>query len=111
MFIQITQVWVHYFKLFNRVQSTQDEKARFIKGNELKLTQIELFSFFFFKRVLVCIHERISALVAGSPNAYFAKENFNNLDVEMEHLVSVKYICIYLNNKKLSQLKLYFGKP
>ena len=50
IFIQITQVWPHYFKLFNRVQSTQDEKARFIKGNELKWTQGELFSFLFFKR-------------------------------------------------------------
>ena len=50
-FIQITQVWAHYFKLFNRVQSTQDEKARFIKGNQLKLTQVEIFSFLFFKRV------------------------------------------------------------
>ena len=38
-------------KLFHRVQSTQDEKARFIKGNELKLTLVELFSFLFFKRV------------------------------------------------------------
>ena len=37
--------------MFNRVQSTQDEKARFIKGNELKLTQVELFSFLFLKRV------------------------------------------------------------
>ena len=51
MFIQITQVRVHYFKSFNREQSTQDKKARFIKGNELKLSQAELFSFFFFKRV------------------------------------------------------------
>ena len=52
MLIRITQVWVHYFKSFNRVQSTQDEKEHFIKGNELKLTHIELFSFLFFKRVL-----------------------------------------------------------
>ena len=43
MFIQMTQVSVHYFKSFNRVQSTQDEKARFIKGDELKLIQVELF--------------------------------------------------------------------
>ena len=35
VFIQITQVRAHYFKLFNRLQSTQDEKVRFIKGNEL----------------------------------------------------------------------------
>ena len=39
VFIQITQVRAHYFKLFNRVKSTQDEKARFIKRIELKLTQ------------------------------------------------------------------------
>ena len=50
-FIQRTQDWVHCFKSFNRVKSTQDEKARFIKGNKLKLTQVELFSFLFFKRV------------------------------------------------------------
>ena len=43
VFIQITQVRAHYFKLFNQVKSTQDEKERFIKGNELKLTQVELF--------------------------------------------------------------------
>ena len=46
---QITQIWVHYFKSFNRLQSTQDEKARFIKGNELKLTQVNLFSFLFLR--------------------------------------------------------------
>ena len=50
LFIPVTQVWTHYSKLFYRVQSTKDEKARFIKGNELKLTQVELFSFLFFKR-------------------------------------------------------------
>ena len=50
VFFQITQVWVLFFKSFNRVQSTQDEMARFIKENELKLTQVELFSFLFFLR-------------------------------------------------------------
>ena len=29
--------------MFNRVQSTQDEKARFIKGNELKLSYFHCF--------------------------------------------------------------------
>ena len=29
--IQINRVWAHYFKLFNRVQSIQDEKARLWK--------------------------------------------------------------------------------
>ena len=51
MFIQITQIWVHYFKSFYKVEKSQDEKTRFIKGNELKLTQVELFSFLFFKWV------------------------------------------------------------
>ena len=37
--------------MFNRVQSTQDEMACFIKGNELKSTQVELFPFLIFKRV------------------------------------------------------------
>ena len=35
--------------MLNRVQSTQDEKARLIKGNDLKLAQVGLFSFLFFK--------------------------------------------------------------
>ena len=48
-FIKITQVWVHYFKTLSRVELTQDENVHFIKGNELILTQIELFSFFFLR--------------------------------------------------------------
>ena len=36
---------MHYFKSFSLVKSTQDEKACFIKGNELKLTQVELLFF------------------------------------------------------------------
>ena len=38
---------MHFLKSFNREKSTQDEKVHFIKGNELKLTQVELSSFFF----------------------------------------------------------------
>ena len=38
---QITQVSVHCFKSLTREKSTRDEKVRFIKGNELKLTQVE----------------------------------------------------------------------
>ena len=49
VFIKITQFLVHYFKWLNRVQSTQDEKMRFIQGSELKLTQVELFSFVFLR--------------------------------------------------------------
>ena len=48
-FTQTTQVWVHYSKSFSRVKSTQDEKVRFIKGIELKLTQFELLSLIFLR--------------------------------------------------------------
>ena len=34
------------FKSFSRVKSTQDENVRFIKGNELKIIQVEFFSLF-----------------------------------------------------------------
>ena len=46
-FTQITQIGVHHFKSFSRVKSIQDEIVCFIKRNELKLTQVELLSFFF----------------------------------------------------------------
>ena len=52
-FAPITQVWIHFFKCFNRKKSTQDEKVGFIKENELKLSQVELLSFFDFKSVFV----------------------------------------------------------
>ena len=42
---------MHFFKWFSRQKSTEDEKVRFIKGNELKVTQVELLSFFIFKSV------------------------------------------------------------
>ena len=38
---------MHHFKLLNQVNSTENEEVRFIKGNELKFTRVELFSFFF----------------------------------------------------------------
>ena len=44
VFTQITQFRMHYFKSFNPVKSTRDMKTSFTLGNELKLTQIELFS-------------------------------------------------------------------
>ena len=37
---------MHRFKSFSRVKSTQNKKVRFIKGNELKLIQVKLFTFF-----------------------------------------------------------------
>ena len=39
-FTQITHICVYLFKLFSRVKSTQEETFLFIKGNELKLTQV-----------------------------------------------------------------------
>ena len=40
---------MYVFKSFVREKSTQDEKMCFIKGNELKLTQVRLLSFFIIK--------------------------------------------------------------
>ena len=37
---------MHFLKTFSREKSTQDEKLRFSKENELKVTQVELLSFF-----------------------------------------------------------------
>ena len=38
---------MHHFESFSGEKSTQDERVHFIKGNEIKLTQIELLSFLF----------------------------------------------------------------
>ena len=46
-FTQKNHVLEHHFKSFSRVKSTQDGKVRFIKRNELKITQVELLSPFF----------------------------------------------------------------
>ena len=43
---------MHFLKSLSREKSTQDEKMRFIQRNVLKLTQVELLSFFSFKSVL-----------------------------------------------------------
>ena len=40
---------IHHFKSFSQVMSTRDEKVRFIKGNEIKLTQVDLLLFFFLR--------------------------------------------------------------
>ena len=42
---------MYHFKSLSRLKSTQDEKVRFIKGNVLKITQVELLPFFTFKSV------------------------------------------------------------
>ena len=42
---------MHCFKSVNQVKSTQNKKRLFFEGNDLKLTQAELFSFFHFKGV------------------------------------------------------------
>ena len=46
-FAQITHILMHHFKSFSRIKSTQDEKVRFVKGNELILSHSELISLFF----------------------------------------------------------------
>ena len=40
---------MHFLKSLSQVKSTQNEKMCLIKRNELKVTQVELFSFLFFK--------------------------------------------------------------
>ena len=55
---------MHHIKSFTRVKSTQNEKVCFIIANELKLTQVELLSFFFKE----CI---VFSLVQKSYNLYF----------------------------------------
>ena len=56
-FRQITHVCVHYFKSFSRVKSSQDE-VRFVEGNELKSSQVELLSFFYFISVVILIFRK-----------------------------------------------------
>ena len=54
-FTQVTQVLVLFFffrLMLCREKLTQDETVRFIKGNELKVTQVDLHSSFIFKSVV-----------------------------------------------------------
>ena len=60
---QIIYIRVHHFKLLSQVKSIQDEKVRLNKGNELKLTQDELHSFFLFLRVSSEIVEDVARAV------------------------------------------------
>ena len=50
-FTHVTEVLSALFKTISREKSTQDAKMSFFLGNELKLTQVELLSFFYFKNV------------------------------------------------------------
>ena len=40
---------MHFFKSLSREKLNEDEEMHFIEGNELKLTQVQLFSVFVFK--------------------------------------------------------------
>ena len=42
---------MHFIKSRSREKLTQDEKVYFFKGNELKITHVELLPFFIFKCV------------------------------------------------------------
>ena len=50
---------MYYFKTLSQVKSTQDEKVRFVKRNELKLIQVLLLSFVNFKSVEIFLSELI----------------------------------------------------
>ena len=51
-FTQSTQVLAYIFKLLSQEKSTHEEKVRFIKRNELKVTQFEILPIFIFKRIM-----------------------------------------------------------
>ena len=53
--LNILKVVLHAEK--TRMKTTQLEKVRFIKANEFKFTQVELFSFFHFKCVVANVSE------------------------------------------------------
>ena len=50
---------IQYTLKKTRLKITQFENVRFIKVNELKLTQIELFQFFFTLNVLLLMHPNL----------------------------------------------------
>ena len=53
---------MHYFETFSSVKSTQVEKVKFVKDNEIKLTQVELLSFFF-KGTVPAYRQVVNALL------------------------------------------------
>ena len=55
-FTQVTQVWMQFFRSPSWGKLPQNEKVHFTKRNKLKLTQVELLSFFIFKSVQCCMH-------------------------------------------------------
>ena len=57
------EILVRCFKLFSRVKSTQDEKVHFIKGIELKLIEMELLLFFYFKNITYCCYLHLNSTV------------------------------------------------
>ena len=44
---------MQYFKSLSQIKATQDENVHFFYGNELKLSLVELHSFFLFKSVQI----------------------------------------------------------
>ena len=56
---------------------TQLEKVRFIKVNETKLTQVELFSFFQLKCAAANVSELFCMAYLANMNAFYAIPTFN----------------------------------
>ena len=70
-FTQKTHGWVYFLKSFSREKSTQDEKVCLIKGNELKVTQVELLSSFIFKSVTIYYHNVDDTVSKISYSAFY----------------------------------------
>ena len=61
---------MQYFKSFSREKSTQDEKGCLIKGNDLKVAQVELLSFFIFKGLIFGLHTMLRIYKSQNKDGY-----------------------------------------
>ena len=64
-----------FFLSISLEKSIKDEKVYFIKGNELKLTEFELLSFFYFKRIIFVANYKLREL------AFMFASNVSRLSV------------------------------
>ena len=88
---------IFFFKSLSREKSTHVEMLRFIKRNELKITQIELLSFFIFKTF----------------NEYIIIIQLNYLAIYQDHLKqtlqlnvlkTLRIFIIYIFSRRIFQL-------
>ena len=70
------QIWGYNFKLLYRVKSTQDGKVHFFRGNDLKLTLVELLSLFYFKNSIFMFWHKISTFHRSKSRNHLRKSDF-----------------------------------